>query len=86
MEAMHYTAGVEPADIEIPEGIITPRQHLVLRMMYEDGLDVVEIAFFLGVKRQTVRSLHHRALKKLREFYGLSTADKTNLKAVNNGK
>lgn len=55
-------------------------------MMYDDRLDVVEIAFFLGVKRQTVRSLHHRALKKLREFYGLKSPAQPTLQVVNNNK
>ncbi len=86
VEVLQCTANVEPDDIEIPQGIITPRQHLVLRMMYDDRLDVVEIAFFLGVQRQTVRSLHHRALKKLRKFYGLKTPSQPSLQVVNNNE
>lgn len=83
-EVLYSPQSVEPDIIEIPEGILTSRQHLVLRMMYDDNLDVVEIAFFLGVKRQTVRSLHHRALKKIREFYGLKTPTASRKKAAIN--
>lgn len=83
IETIHCPKSVEPVKIDIPEAVITPRQHLVLRMMYDDGLDVEEIAFFLGVKRQTVRSLHHRALKRLREYYGATTSSKPSLKTAN---
>lgn len=86
LEVLQCTHDAQPDDIDIPEGVITPRQHLVLRMMYDDRLDVVEIAFFLGVKRQTIRSLHHRALKKLREFYGLTDHSQSELQAVNTTK
>jgi len=83
LETVHCQQSDEPTSIDIPDAVISPRQHLVLRMMYDDGLDVAEIAFFLGVQRQTVRSLHHRALKKLRDYYGASTSKKPVLKTVN---
>lgn len=83
IETVHCHRSVEPVKIDIPDSVVTPRQHLVLRMMYDDGLDVTEVAFFLGVKRQTVRSLHHRALKKLREHYGVQKTRRPSLKTVN---
>ncbi len=86
IEVIQCTTSVEPDDIDIPHDVITSRQHLVLRMMYDDRLDVVEIAFFLGVKRQTVRSLHHRALTKLREYYGLKAPAQRTLRVVNNNE
>lgn len=83
---VHCQQSVDPVYIDIPDSVITPRQHLVLRMMYDDGLDVAEIAFFLGVQRQTVRSLHHRALKKLREHYGVPTQNRASLKIANSSE
>lgn len=83
-ELLYSPQSVEPDIIDIPQDVLTSRQHLVLRMMYDDNLDVVEIAFFLGVKRQTVRSLHHRALKKIREYYGLKTPTAKRKNAVIN--
>jgi len=71
MEVLQGKYYLDPEKIDIPHGVLTPRQHLVLRMMYDDSLDVESVAQYLCVERQTVRSLHHRALKKLREFYGL---------------
>ncbi len=64
---------MDTGKIDIPTNVVSPRQHLVLRMLYDDGLDVEAVAKFLDVKRQTVRSLHHRAIKKLREHYRLDT-------------
>lgn len=55
--------------IYIPADILTPRQQLVIRMLYDDLLDVEDTARMLNVKRQTVRSLHHRAIKRLRSHY-----------------
>lgn len=55
--------------IDIPADILTPRQQLVLRMLYDDRFGVEDTAKMLNVERQTVRSLHHRALKRLRNHY-----------------
>jgi len=71
VDSLHMGGVTGREKISVPEDVISPRQHLVLRMIYDDGLDVEETARFLSVKRQTIRSLHHRAIKKLREHYGL---------------
>lgn len=84
IETIHCPRSIETTTIDIPGQVISPRQHLVLRMMYDDGLDVAEVAYFLGVKRQTIRSLHHRALKKLRAHYGVKTPPRPSLQIVNN--
>ena len=70
-ETLESQTYVDPQKIDVPKGVLSARQLLVLKMMYNDGLDVESIALFLKVKRQTVRSLHHRALSKLRKFYGV---------------
>ena len=56
---------VEP--VEIPPALLSPRQHLVLRLLFERDLSVPEAAEALGVNPQTVRSTKHKALAKLRE-------------------
>ncbi|MBX6369962.1 MAG: sigma-70 family RNA polymerase sigma factor [Rhodospirillales bacterium] len=62
---------VEPAEkLAIPEGLLSPRQKEVLDMLYERDMDVAEIAASLGVDPQTVRSMHHKALVKLRAHFG----------------
>jgi len=60
--------------IDVPKNTLSSRQMLVLKMMYNDGQDVESIARVLSVKPQTVRSLHHRAVSNLRNFYGVATS------------
>ncbi len=50
----------------IPADALTPRQALILKLIYEDDLAVAEVAALLGIKAQTVRSLRHKALTRLR--------------------
>jgi RNA polymerase sigma-70 factor (ECF subfamily) len=62
---------VEPArPLPIPEGLLSPRQKEVLAMLYDKDMDVAEVAQALGVDPQTVRSMHHKALVKLRAHFG----------------
>ncbi len=55
--------------IEVPEGLLSPRQHLVLRLLFEREMTVEEVASTLGVDTQTIRSTKHKAITKLREFF-----------------
>ncbi len=57
----------EPVDI--PEGLLSPRQQLVLRMLFDDERPVPEVAAALGITAQSVRSLKHKALEKLRAHF-----------------
>ncbi|MEW6356153.1 MAG: sigma-70 family RNA polymerase sigma factor [Planctomycetota bacterium] len=57
-------------DVEIPEGLLSPRQRLVLRLLFNDDLSVAQAAEVMGVEQQTVRSAKHKAIAKLREFFG----------------
>jgi RNA polymerase sigma-70 factor (ECF subfamily) len=67
-------AGAEGRDdavpsLEVPEGLLSPRQHLVLRLLVEREMSVEEAAATLGVDAQTIRSTKHKAIAKLREFF-----------------
>ena len=55
--------------INIPDGLLSPRQALVLELLYKQEMEVQEAAAFLKVDPQTVRSTHHKALLKLRQYF-----------------
>lgn len=56
--------------LELPRGLLTDRQRQILHLLFDEDMDVVEVAAALSVQAQTVRSLKHQALTKLREHYG----------------
>jgi RNA polymerase sigma factor (sigma-70 family) len=58
---------VEP--LKLPDELLSPRQKLVLTMLYDRDLEVAEIAQALGIDPQTVRSTHHKAMLKLRSHF-----------------
>ena len=60
---------VEPGWLKIPEGLLSPRQTMVLELLYQRDLDPAEAAQILAVDPQTVRSMHHKALTKLRGHF-----------------
>ena len=61
----------QPAErLKIPPGLLSPRQELILAMLYDREMEPAEIAAALGIEIQTVRSMHHKALVKLRSFFG----------------
>jgi RNA polymerase sigma-70 factor (ECF subfamily) len=68
-EAQLAVPGKEPAWIKIPEGLLSPRQALVLRLLYDRDLEVADVAKLLNVDPQTVRSMHHKALTRLRQHF-----------------
>jgi RNA polymerase sigma-70 factor (ECF subfamily) len=59
----------EPVRLSIPEGLLSPRQALVVELLYRQDLLPGEAAEIIGVDPQTVRSMHHKALTKLRKFF-----------------
>ena len=64
--------GVEDRHVEkirIPEGLLTERQLLVLKCLYDEERDVAEVAQLLRIDAQTVRSTHHKALLRLRAHF-----------------
>jgi RNA polymerase sigma-70 factor (ECF subfamily) len=61
-------AHAEP--LKLPKDLLSPRQQLVLTMLYERDMGVAEVAKTLNVDPQTVRSTHHKAMLKLRAHFG----------------
>ncbi len=59
----------DPVKIDIPPGLLSPRQALVLEMLYQREMETAEAAGILGIDPQTVRSTHHKALVKLRAHF-----------------
>jgi len=57
--------------IKLPDELLSPRQKLVITMLYERDMDVGEIALALGIDPQTVRSTHHKAMLKLRVHFAV---------------
>jgi RNA polymerase sigma-70 factor (ECF subfamily) len=59
----------EPQHLRIPDGLLSPRQALILTMLYDREMDPGEVAAALGIDAQTVRSMHHKALTRLRAHF-----------------
>ena len=55
--------------LKIPTGLLTDRQVLILKLLYDEDKDVSEIAEVLKIDAQTVRSTHHKAMLRLREHF-----------------
>lgn len=55
--------------IIIPDGLLTERQALILKLLYDREMDVGEISKLLQIDAQTVRSTHHKALNRLRAHF-----------------
>ena len=63
---------VEPIErLRLPQDLLSPRQRDVLGLMYDREMDVAEVAAALGIDAQTVRSTHHKAMVKLRAYFGV---------------
>jgi RNA polymerase sigma-70 factor (ECF subfamily) len=71
-ETAEEALAVEPRirdAVAIPDALLSPRQALVLSLLYDREMDVSEVALALGVEAQTVRTTHHKALLKLRAHF-----------------
>lgn len=55
--------------VKIPDGLLSPRQALVLELLYQRDMTPGEAAEAIGIDPQTVRSMHHKALVKLRAHF-----------------
>lgn len=55
--------------LDLPGGVLTARQKLVLHLLYDREMDVKEAAAALGVDAQTVRSTRHKAVTRLRRYF-----------------
>jgi RNA polymerase sigma-70 factor (ECF subfamily) len=58
----------------VPPGLLTPRQALVLRLLFDEDWEVSDVARLLAVDEQTVRSTKHKALSALRRHFGVDRA------------
>jgi RNA polymerase sigma-70 factor (ECF subfamily) len=56
-----------PAAPAVPLHLLTDRQRVVLRMLFDEERSVADTARLLEVDEQTVRSTKHKALSRLRE-------------------
>jgi RNA polymerase sigma-70 factor (ECF subfamily) len=65
----------EPEPITLPPGLLSERQELVLRLLFDRDMDVPEAAELLGIEAQTLRSTKHKALTKLRQYREQHGAD-----------
>lgn len=70
-EGLLATESVPLEKLKLPDGLLSPRQKLVLSMLYDRDMEVPEIAQALGVDPQTVRSTHHKAMLKLRGHFAV---------------
>jgi DNA-directed RNA polymerase specialized sigma24 family protein len=53
----------------VPIHILTSRQQLVLAMLFEDEMDIADVATALDVNPQTIRSTKHKAIDRLRAYF-----------------
>lgn len=68
-------AASAPQSLALPPDLLSPRQELVLRMMFEKDMDVPQIAHVLNVNEQTVRSTKHKGIDKLRRYFQDQSGD-----------
>ena len=76
-EALLAVAPKTTERLKYPDTLLSPRQKLVLSLIYDRDLDVAEIAQSLRVDPQTVRSTHHKAMLKLRTFFAQEDMQQT---------
>ena len=57
---------------QVPAGLLTARQKLVLQLLFDREMETDAIAKLLGVSVQTVRSTRHKAIQRLRKHFGAS--------------
>ncbi len=58
-------------ELDLPKRLLSPREELILKLFFEKEMDTKEIAHFLHITPQTVRSMKHKAIQKLRSYYGV---------------
>ena len=60
---------LQAVEEEIGDAGLSDRQRVILKLMFDEDMDVEDIATRLGIAAQTVRSAKHKALTKLRDAY-----------------
>jgi RNA polymerase sigma factor (sigma-70 family) len=56
------------APIQVPASLLTGRQMLVLRLLFDEARPVEQVAAMLNVDAQTIRSTKHKAIERLRGY------------------
>jgi RNA polymerase sigma factor (sigma-70 family) len=54
---------------ELPPGLLTARQKLLLHLLFDREMAPAAVAEQLGVSEQTVRSTKYKAIQKLRKYF-----------------
>ncbi|WP_291327515.1 sigma-70 family RNA polymerase sigma factor [Desulfovibrio sp. UCD-KL4C] len=67
------TIDIPKSTITIPNGLLSERQNQVIKMVFWGDMRSVEVAEQLGISPQTVRSIKHQAIAKLRRYFGAET-------------
>lgn len=62
-------AAVSYDTLFLPKGVLSPRQQSILYLIFEKDMNAEEIAALLDIHPQTVRSIRHSALLKLKDHY-----------------
>jgi len=63
-------AGGSPDPVnDLPADLLSPRQRLVLHLLFDRQMTPEAAAAAMGISLQTVRSAKHKAIKKLREHF-----------------
>ncbi|MAH87762.1 MAG: hypothetical protein CMF26_04030 [Kiloniella sp.] len=62
-------SALEAVEAEIGAAGLSDRQRAILKLMFDEDMDVDEIAEKLGIAAQTVRSAKHKAMVKLRTAF-----------------
>ena len=70
-EILLAVSGAPPEHVRVPDELLSPRQKLILTLLYERDMEVAEVAGALGIDPQTVRSTHHKAMLKLRTHFAV---------------
>ena len=69
--ALRHLAEQPALPTQLLDSLLSPRQRLILQMLFEQDMTVPDAARALGVDEQTIRSGKHKALTKLREHFGV---------------
>ena len=56
-------------EIDLPANLLSTRQILIMRLLFDQDLEVAQVAELLKINAQTVRSTKHKVLTKLRKYY-----------------
>ncbi len=65
------TKAPEPSSVaeRLPVGLLSPRQKLILKLIFDRQMDTAAIAKLLGISAQTVRSTKNKAIDRLRKHF-----------------